>query len=462
MKAIVQSGYGAADALALREIDKPGVGEDRVLVRVRAASINAADWHLTRWLLRLLGSGNVRGFDVAGHVEAVGKNVTRFKPGDEVFGTGNGTFAEYVTTTEDRLAAKPRVLTFEQASAIPFAGVTALQGLRDKAHVQPGQRVLIYGAGGGVGTLAVQIAKSLGAHVTAVSSTRNVDLLRSIGADEVIDYTKEDFTKRGQGYDVLFDIGANRSFADCRRILAPNGTLVLVGAPKAFWAIVSRLLMAPLLSRLGSQRFAPFLARGRYEDLVVLKELVEAGRLSPVIDRQYPLSETPDAVRYVGTGEARGKVVIRVASGASSEQRVGIIVSDKCQQAAAIPYRIADAGPEVLLVTSISSGKWILPKGNVDAGNSPAQTAEIEAREEAGVIGSVWSASVGAYDYEKGSARLLVQAFPLKVEQVLEEWAESKLRRRRWTLLAEAMRLVAEPGIKAVLERFADSVQHRE
>ena len=318
MKAIVQDGCGSPDVLELREIEKPVVGDDRVLVRVSAASVNAADWHLIGMLPHLIGMllrssrSSVRGFDVAGHVEAVGKNVTRFRPGDEVFGTGIGTFAEYVTTFEDRLALKPGNLTFEQAAAIPVAGFTALQGLRDKAHVQPGQRVLIYGAGGGVGTFAVQIAKSLGAHVTAVSSTRNVDLVRSIGADEVIDYTKEDFTRRGQRYDVLFDIGANRSFADCRRVLATNGTLVLVGAPKGLWAILSRLLKAQLSSRIGSQRIASFLARVRHEDLVVLKDLVEAGKLSPVIDRQYPLSEVPDAVRYVGTRGSRGKVIISV------------------------------------------------------------------------------------------------------------------------------------------------------
>jgi len=320
MKAIVQNGYGSPDFLELREIEKPVVGDDRVLVRVRAASVNAADWHLMKRLPHLIGMllrmprTSVRGGDLAGHVEAVGKNVTRFKPGDEVFGTGLGTFAEYATAFEDRLAPKPRNLTFEQAAAIPVAGFTALQGLRDKAHVQPRQRVLIYGAGGGVGTFAVQIAKSLGAHVTAVSSTRNVDLVRSIGADEVIDYAKEDFTKRGQRYDVLFDIGANRSLTDCRRVLVPNGTLVLVGAPKGLWAILSRLLKAQLLSRIGNQRIASFLARVRQEDLVVLKELVEAGKLSPVIDRQYPLSEVPDAIRYVGTRHARGKVVIRQGS----------------------------------------------------------------------------------------------------------------------------------------------------
>jgi NADPH:quinone reductase-like Zn-dependent oxidoreductase len=317
MKAIVQDGYGSPDVLELREIEKPVVGDDRVLVRVRGASVNAADWHLMQRLPHLIGMilgmprSRVRGGDMAGHVEAVGKHVTRFKPGDEVFGVGIGTFAEYATAFEDRLAPKPRDLTFEQAAAIPIAGCTALQGLRDQGQVKAGQRILIYGAGGGVGTFAVQIAKSLGTHVTAVTSTRNVDLLHSIGADEVIDYTKEDFTMREQRYDLLFDIGANRSYADCQRILAPNGKLVLCGAPSGLWAALLRLFKAQLMSRTGSQRSA-FLARVRHGDLVVLKELVEAGKLSPVIDRRYPLSEVPDALRYLGTRHARGKVVIRV------------------------------------------------------------------------------------------------------------------------------------------------------
>jgi NADPH:quinone reductase-like Zn-dependent oxidoreductase len=317
MKAIVQVRYGSPDGLELREIDKPVVGDDRVLMRVRGASVNAADWHLLQRLPHLIGTllgmptSRVRGGDLAGHVEAVGKNVTRFRPGDEVFGVGIGTFAEYAVAFEDRLAPKPRDLKFEQAAAIPIAGCTALQGLRDKGQVRTGERVLVYGAGGGVGTFAVQIAKSLGAHVIAVTSTRNVDLLHSIGADEVIDYTREDFTRRGQRYDVLFDIGANRSFADCQRVLAPNGKLVLAGAPSGLWAPLSRMLKAQLMSRTGSRRIA-FLARVRHGDLVVLKELVETGKLSPVIDRQYPLSEVPDAVRYLGTRHARGKVVISV------------------------------------------------------------------------------------------------------------------------------------------------------
>src|SRR5437867_290265 len=266
--------------------------------------------HLISMLLGMLRS-RVRGADMAGHVEAVGKNVARFKPGDEVFGVGLGSFAEYATTSEDRLAAKPRNLTFEQAAALPIAGCTALQGLRDKGQVKAGQRVLIYGAGGGVGTFAVQIAKSLGAHVTAVSSTANADLLHSIGADRIIDYTKEDFTKSGERWDVLFDIGANRSLADCSRVLAQNGKHVFAGAPHGLWALLSRLLKAQLMSRSGSQRIM-FMARIRHEDLVTLKELVEGRKLSPVIDRQYSLREVPDAVRYVGAGQARGKVVISV------------------------------------------------------------------------------------------------------------------------------------------------------
>ncbi len=317
MKAIVQDGYGSPDVLELREIEKPVVGDDRVLVRVRGASVNAADWHLMKRLPHLIGMvlgmprSRVRGGDLAGQVEAVGQKVTRFKPGDEVFGVGIGSFAEYAASLEDRLAPKPRNLTFEQAAAIPIAGCSALQGLRDKGEVKAGQRVLIYGAGGGVGTFAVQIAKSLGAHVTAVTSTRNLDLLRSIGADEVIDYTREDFTKRGQRYDVLFDIGANRSDADCRRVTAPNGKLVLCGAPAELGAALWSLAKALLMSRSGSQRVT-FLARVRHGDLVVLKELVEAGKLSPVIDRQYPLSEVTDALRYLGTRQVRGKLVISV------------------------------------------------------------------------------------------------------------------------------------------------------
>jgi NADPH:quinone reductase-like Zn-dependent oxidoreductase len=319
MKAIVQESYGSTDGLVLREIEKPVFGDNDVLVRVVAASVNAYDWFMTKRLTRFIGmlrrvpTTRVRGADLAGRVEAVGRNVTRFKPGDEVSGMGFGSFAEYATSTERLLGPKPRNLTFEQAATLGIAALTALQGLRDKACVHPGQRVVIYGAGGGVGTFAVQIAKALGAEVTAVSGARNVELMRSIGADDVVDYTKEDFTRRRERYDVLFDIGGDRSLSDCRRVLAPNAIHVLAGAGDRLWPIVSRLLESQLRSRLGRQRIGTFMARSTHEDLVVLKELAEAGKLTPVIDRTYPLGEVPDALRYVGTRGVRGKVVIRVA-----------------------------------------------------------------------------------------------------------------------------------------------------
>jgi len=322
MKAIVQDGNGSADVLRLREIDRPAVPDDRVLVRVRAASVNALDWHTVHGgrLIRMIGAlmrqpfNPVRGVDVAGQVEAVGKNVERLLPGDEVFGVARGTFAEYALASESGLVPKPRELTFAQAAAMGVAGMTALQGLRDRGQVKPGQRVLIYGAGGGVGTFAVQIAKALGANVTAVTSTRNLELVRPIGPDEIVDYTQEDFTRRGQRYDVIFDLAANRSFADYRRALTPNGRVVLAGAAKgSMFATLSRALMGIARSRLGSRWLVPLLAKASREDLLVLKELVEAGKLCPVIDRQYPLSEAREAVRYVGTGQARAKVVINVS-----------------------------------------------------------------------------------------------------------------------------------------------------
>jgi NADPH:quinone reductase-like Zn-dependent oxidoreductase len=322
MKGIVQDGRGSPDVLHLREIDIPIVTDDLVRVQVRAASVNALDWHTVHGgrLLDVAGflmrspTISVRGVDMAGQVEAVGKSVTRLRPGDEVFGTGHGTFAEYATTTEDRLAPKPRQLSFTQAAAIGVAGVTALQGLRDRGQVQPGQRVLIYGAGGGVGTFAVQIAKALGAHVTAVTGPNNLEVVRSLAPDEVVDRTEEDFTRRGQRYDVVFDVAADRSFSDCRRVLTPNGRLVLAGAAKSGeLAMLSRPLAGLIRSRLGSRWLVPFLAKVRHEDLVTLKELIEAGKVRPVIDRQYTLSEVPDAIRYVGTGHARAKVVIQVA-----------------------------------------------------------------------------------------------------------------------------------------------------
>jgi NADPH:quinone reductase-like Zn-dependent oxidoreductase len=268
---------------------------------------------LVHVIARLIGNAvpRIRGADLAGIVEACGRNVLRFKPGDEVFGVARGAFAEYAATTEARLAPKPLRLTFEQAAALPVAGCTAIQGLR-KARVQPGQRVLIYGAGGGTGTFAVQIAKAFGAHVTAVTRTEHIDLLGSIGADQVIDYTREDFTRRGERYDVIFDIGANRSFSDCQRALTPDGRLVLVGAPKRLGALMARIVEALIMSRLRRGRVM-LTARVTQEDLGALKELVEAGKLAPVIDRTYALRDVPKAFQYFGTGRVGGKVVIRVA-----------------------------------------------------------------------------------------------------------------------------------------------------
>jgi NADPH:quinone reductase-like Zn-dependent oxidoreductase len=319
VKAIVQDGYGSADVLQLREIDKPVVTEGGVLVRVRAASVNALDWHSVHGgkMIRVVSAlmrqpeQSVRGVDVAGEVEAVGAGVTRFAPGDEVFGSAPAAFAEYALARESALVLKPRNLSFEQAAAIGVAGRTALQGLRDKAKVKPGQRVLISGAGGGVGTFAVQIAKALGAHVTAVTSTRNLELIRSLGPDEVIDYTQEDFIRRGERYDVVFDVAANRSLSDLRRVLTPSGTLVVVGADKRGGvAIFTRIISAFVRSRLLRQRVVFYVAKATQDDLVALKELIEAGKLCPTIDRTYPLAEGADAVRYLGSGQARAKVVI--------------------------------------------------------------------------------------------------------------------------------------------------------
>ena len=323
MKAIVREKYGSPDVLELKDIEKPVVDDDSVLVRVRAASINAYDWHMMRGSPSLVRMSEglrkpkttAMGVDLAGQVEAVGRNVTQFRPGDEVFGARGGALAEYVRGTEKSfLVPKPTGLTFEQAAAVNMAGTTALQGLRDRGRIKPGQRVLINGASGGVGTFAVQIAKAFGAHVTAVCSTRNVDMVRSLGADEIIDYTREDFTRNGQRYDLILDVAANRSLLSCRRVLAPDGTLVIVGAAdgRRILPIVARLLAAAVLSRLGSQKMRSFLATNSKEDLMVLKELIEAGKLRPVVDRTYPLSETAEAMRYLETGHARAKVVITV------------------------------------------------------------------------------------------------------------------------------------------------------
>jgi NADPH:quinone reductase-like Zn-dependent oxidoreductase len=320
MKAIVYHHYGPPDVLEWAEIEKPAAGDNEVLVRVRAASVNPLDWHFLRgtpyFVRALAGLRRPKiihlGVDLAGQVEAVGRNVTQFQPGDEVFGASRGAFAEYVCASAEALALKPVNLTFEQAAAVPVAGFTALQGLRDKGKIQPAQKVLINGAAGGVGTFAVQIAKSFGADVTGVCSTRNVGLVRSIGADQVIDYTQEDFTRSGQRYALIFDSVGNHPLSACRRALTPAGTLVLVGGPdKGRWlGPMTRMLKAAVLSRFVSQNLIPLLAHLRKDDLVVMRELLEAGKVTPVIDRCYPLREVPEAIRYLEEGHARGKVII--------------------------------------------------------------------------------------------------------------------------------------------------------
>ncbi len=324
MKAIVNEEYGPPEDLELREIDRPAVGDDGVLVRVHASSVNPADWHMLRgepYLARLMGGFRkpkqpVPGTDVAGHVEAVGKNVTEFQPGDEVFGAKGGAFAEYVCAGEKNLLVpKPAGLTFEQAAAVGIAGVTALQALRDKGRLAAGQSVLINGAAGGVGTFAVQIAKAFGAEVTAVCSTRNVELVRSIGADHVVDYTQEDFTRNGQRYDLIVDNASNHSLSSLRRALTSNGTLVTVGSSRKvgnWFDALGRPLKALVLSRFVGQRMTSFMAKLTKDDLLVLKELMEAGKVTPVIDRTYPLSDVPAAIRYSEEGHARGKIVVTV------------------------------------------------------------------------------------------------------------------------------------------------------
>ena len=330
MKAMVSTEYGPPDVLELTEVEKPTPKDDQVLLKVRAASVNSADLHLLRgkpYIARLrLGlrkpKDRVLGCDVAGRVEAVGENVTAFQPGDEVFGSpfmhGYGAFAECVCVSVDLLAPKPASLSFEQAAAVPLAGSTALQGLRDHGRIGPGQKVLIIGASGGVGTFAVQIAKSFDAEVTGVCSMRNVDMVRSLGADHVIDYTQEDFTRSGQKYDLIFDLVGNRSLSDCRRALIPKGTLVLIGhdfgGSDGRWiGPVDRLIKALVSSAFVSQKMASFTVKPNKEDLQFLKQLIEAGKLTPVIDGTYSLSETPEAIRYLEEGHARGKVVIPVS-----------------------------------------------------------------------------------------------------------------------------------------------------
>jgi NADPH:quinone reductase-like Zn-dependent oxidoreductase len=319
MKAIVCTRYGPPDALEFTEVAKPASKDNEVLIDIHAASVNPVDLHLMRgkpFFIRLMAGALLKpkdtrvGFDVAGQVEAVGRKVTQFKPGDEVFGACRGAFAEYGCAIEDKLALKPADISFENAASLPVAASTALQGLRDKGRIQQGQKVLVDGASGGVGTFAVQIAKAFEAEVTAVCSTRNVGRARSIGADHVIDYTREDFTQSGQRYDLIFAANAYHSIFDYRRALTQDGIYVMAGGG---WAQIFQLvLLGPLLSRLGSKKMRFFVAKIDQKDLVLLRDLLEAGKVVPVIDRRYPLSDVTEALRYLQEGHAQGKVVLTV------------------------------------------------------------------------------------------------------------------------------------------------------
>jgi NADPH:quinone reductase-like Zn-dependent oxidoreductase len=323
MKAIVQEKYRSPDGLELKEIDKPVVGDDDVLVRVHAAGVDQGVWHLVTglpYLLRIVGFGlrrpktRVPGLDVAGRVEAVGRNVIRFQPGDEVFGTCAGSYAEYACARQDKFAPKPANVTFEQAAAVPTSAFAALQGLRGGAQIQAGQKVLVIGAGGGVGTFAVQLAKEFGANVTGVCSTKKTDLVRSIGADDVIDYTREDFADSPRRYDLILDTAGGRSLSHLRRALSPRGTLVIVGSEAGGRLVqgIDRALRAALLSPFVRQNLRMLVSTERAEDLRLLGKLIEAGKLTPVVDRTYSLSEVPKAIQYLRDGHACGKVVITV------------------------------------------------------------------------------------------------------------------------------------------------------
>ncbi len=320
MKAIVYHKSGSADVLKLEELEKPVPEDDQILIKVCAASVNPLDYHLLRhaFLRRIMSARSKvkiarAGRDLAGQVEAVGRKITQFKPGDEVFGACNGSFAEYACARESALARKPTNVSVEQAASVPVAGLTALQGLRDKGQIQPGQKILINGAAGGVGTFAVQIAKAFGAEVTGVCSTRNVEMVRSIGADKVIDYTREDFTSSGEHYDVIFDLVANHSFSEHKRALTPNGIYIgagIMGLGGSMIRLLSRWIPELVMSPFVSQKFVSFMAKLNQKDLTAIGTLLAAGKVTPVIDRRYSLSEVPDAVRYVEEGHARGKVII--------------------------------------------------------------------------------------------------------------------------------------------------------
>jgi len=322
MKAIVFDKYGSPDVLKLEEVEKPILADDKVLIRIHAAGANAGDWHVLRadpFPVRLFfgllkPKYNILGTDIAGTVEAVGKNVTRFQPGDEVFGNvaecGWGGYAQYVAACQDSIVLKPPNLSFEEAAVVPQAAVTALQGLRDKGQIQPGQKVLINGASGGVGSFAVQIAKAFGAQVTGVCSTRNMDLVRSLGADHVIDYTKEDFTQNGQQYDLILAVGGYHPISDYRRALSDEGIYVQVGGSST--QNYQAIFLGPWISMTGKKKMGTMMHKPNQGDLLFIKELLESGKIRPVIDKQYPLVETPEAIRYLESGRAQGKIVVTV------------------------------------------------------------------------------------------------------------------------------------------------------
>ncbi|RIK31692.1 MAG: alcohol dehydrogenase [Anaerolineae bacterium] len=317
MKAVVHESYGLPTVLKIKEIEKPEVADDAVLVRVRASSVNIAEWYgMTGLFIARIGGGLFKpkdqriGADFSGVVEAVGKNRTDFKPGDEVFGGRGGSFAEYVSV-KNAVARKPTNLTFEEAAAVPTAGITALQGLRDYGKIQPGQKVLIHGASGGVGSFAIQIAKAFGAEVTAVCSTQNVEHARSLGADHVIDYAREDFTRNGQEYDLLFNVNGSRSWSAYKRALKPDAIFVLVGGPRTPLIGPLSMVVKMRLAMLGSSRkFAFFIAKFNREDMQVLKDLIETGKVKPFVERTYPMTRIADAMTHLGAGHAKGKIVV--------------------------------------------------------------------------------------------------------------------------------------------------------
>ena len=321
MKAIVRDTYGPPEVLKLGEVEKPELPDDRVLVRVHAASVARGDWYSLIGLYVARAEMGLRrpksrlvGGDFAGTIEAVGKDVTDFQPGDEVFGARSGALAEYVAARTTAVALKPADVTFDEAAAVATSAITALQGLRDKGQLQPGQKVLINGASGGVGTFAVQIAKALGAEVTAVCSTRNVDLVRSLGADHVVDYTREDFTRSDERYDLMFDNAGSRSWRECKRVLEPGARVVLVGGQMGgpVMGPMGHVLQTKFASMFGGRKAVFFVAKFNGDDMQTLRELLEAGKVTPVVDRRYPLSEVADAFRYLGEGHAQGKVVITI------------------------------------------------------------------------------------------------------------------------------------------------------